>query len=95
MADPAPAVRAGQDALPPAGGRHPPTIRRKQPQDTAAGCRIRAEADLLLASAADTDNGRRRFAHSAVSWTTRGDLLQRLEASHNALVAGRTTQCPG
>lgn len=93
MTDPGRANQARMQA--PAQGRVPPPIRRRQPQDTAAGCRIRAEADLLLASAADTDNGRRRLAHSAISWTMRGDLLQRLEASHDARLTGRTLPCPG
>ena len=53
----------------------------KQPQDTAAGCRIRAEADLEQAGRMDTAHGRERFEHSAASWTARGDLLARLDAS--------------
>lgn len=53
----------------------------KQPQDTAAGCRIRAEADLEQAGRMDTAHGRERFEHSAASWTARGELLARLDAS--------------
>lgn len=90
-------ARSPRDVPPlsPARARLPTPVRKRQPHDTAAGCRIRAEADLLLASAAETDNGRGRFALSAATWATRGDLLQRLEASHAARLAGRTIPCPG
>lgn len=63
----------------------------RQERDTAAGCRIRAEEDLRQAGSMDTDQGRRKFEHSAASWTARGDLLQRLEASFKT----RGTRQPG
>lgn len=87
-----PRVQAWEDeggAVPP---RAPPTPAEsmrlplarqhsKQPQDTAAGCHIRAEADLAQAGRMDTAHGRERFEHSAASWTARGELLARLDAS--------------
>ena len=72
---------SGQDGL-------LPLMRRsKQPQDTAAGCRVRAEADLAQAERMDTAHGRERFEHSAASWTARGDLLARLDSSRAARAA--------
>jgi predicted RNA polymerase sigma factor len=32
----------------------------------------------------DTANGRRRFETSATAWTTRADMIQRLDESSNA-----------
>ena len=66
------------------GGLPPPMRHGKQPQDTAAGCRVRAEADLAQSQRMDTVHGRQRFEHSAASWTARGDLLARLDASRAA-----------
>ena len=45
--------------------------------DTVAGCRIRAEADLLASVTMLTVNQRRRLETSASSWAARADLLQR------------------
>ena len=59
----------------------------RQPQDTVAGCRDRASADLAEAEGMDTAHGRTRLEHSAASWTKRGDLLQRLEDSFQARTA--------
>lgn len=72
---------AAPDPAPVGGGLLPRMRHDKQPQDTAAGCRVRAEADLAQAERMDTVNGRERFEHSAASWTARGDLLARLDAS--------------
>ena len=47
--------------------------------DTAAGCREMADADLARASLMDTANGRRRLESSASSWTSRAELIERLE----------------
>ena len=52
---------------------------KKAPQDTAAGCRIRADADLLATVATLTANQRVRLERSAATWTARADLLQSLE----------------
>lgn len=57
---------------------------RRSRGDTPEGCRQRAAADLIAAGEMDTANGRLRFEHSAVSWTARADLLQRLEDSSEA-----------
>lgn len=56
----------------------------KQPQDTVAGCRDRAEADLLASVALSTANERRRLETSAASWSARAEMLQRLDDNHAA-----------
>ena len=50
----------------------------KQPQDTIAGCRLLAEGDMARARDTDTDQSRRKFEHSAATWTRRGDMLEDL-----------------
>jgi hypothetical protein len=65
----------------------PKAGRAKAPEDTATGCRSRAEADLLAAVTMLTANGRARLEASAASWTVRADLLQHLDdkfAARNA-----------
>jgi hypothetical protein len=57
---------------------------QKAVQDTAAGCRELAAADLARASLMDTANGRRRLESSASSWTSRAQLIQRLDDSSEA-----------
>ena len=52
---------------------------KKAPQDTAAGCRIRADADLVASLAILIANQRVRLERSAATWTARADLLQSLE----------------
>ncbi len=54
---------------------------QKAVQDTAAGCREFATKDLARASLMDTANGRRRLELSALSWTSRAQLIQRLDDS--------------
>ncbi len=56
----------------------------KQPQDTVAGCRSRAEADLLASVVMSTANERIRLETSAASWNARADLLQRLDDNYAA-----------
>ncbi len=53
-------------------------------EDTAAGCRDRAAASLAEAAGMDTVNGKTRLEASAATWTSRADLLQRLEHLHEA-----------
>lgn len=74
---------ASSPAGPPA--RLPRLLHRstKAAQDTAAGCRARAAADLATAATMDTANGRQKLEHSATTWTARGDLLARLEAGRS------------
>jgi hypothetical protein len=57
---------------------------RKAVHDTVAGCRDRAVADLAQSLRMDTVNGRERLELSASSWTTRANLLQRLDDSFEA-----------
>ncbi len=52
--------------------------------DTAAGCHAMAAADIVRAAGMDTAMGRAKLEHSAASWTSRGDMLQRLSLSHEA-----------
>jgi hypothetical protein len=66
----------------------------KAPHDTAAGCRVRARADLLNSSSADTEHGRQRLAHSAATWAKRGDLLERIEASFRARLTAKPILSP-
>lgn len=49
---------------------------KKAAQDTAAGCREFAAADLARAALANTENGRRRLETSAVSWASRAHMIQ-------------------
>ena len=58
-----------------------PARTQKAVQDTASGCRDFAAADLARASLMDTANGRRRLENSAMSWTSRALLIQRLDDS--------------
>jgi predicted RNA polymerase sigma factor len=64
--------------------KRPPARTLKQPQDTVAGCRDRAEADLLASVVLSTANERRRLETSAASWSARADMLQRLDDTHAA-----------
>lgn len=64
----------------------------KSPRDTAAGCRIRAEADLLASVTMLTANERIRLEVSAASWGARAELLQSIDdrtAARKAQVRAR------
>lgn len=63
--------------------------RQKQPQDTELGCRAFAAADLASAGILTVGHPRARMEHSAAAWTTRADLLHRLEAGIAATRRGR------
>ena len=72
-----------------AAGRLERLVQRgKQPHDTAAGCRERAADDLARAQTMDTPARRAKLGESAAAWTRRGELLQRLETSFLARLAG-------
>jgi hypothetical protein len=66
---------------------------KKAPQDTVAGCRIRAEADLLASAAMLTANQRARHEKSAATWSARADLLQVLEDRFAARRTSRGAPC--
>ena len=51
----------------------------KAAQDTVAGCRLRANADILTAVTASTDNQRRCLEISGASWAARANLLQAMD----------------
>jgi hypothetical protein len=51
----------------------------KRTEDTMAGCRANAAADLVRAEAPGGDFMRMRLEHSAAVWSERADLLERLE----------------
>lgn len=57
---------------------------RNAAQDTAAGCRKFAAADLARSALVDTENGRRRLETSSLSWANRALLIQRLDDSYEA-----------
>jgi hypothetical protein len=61
-----------------------PDRAQKAVQDTAAGCYAFAAADLARAALMDTANGRQRLELSASSWTSRAELMQRLDDSFEA-----------
>ena len=56
----------------------------KRSEDTSAGCRANAAADLGRAQAPGGDFMRMRLEHSAQVWTERADLLERLEKKFTA-----------
>lgn len=60
---------------------------QKDRRDTAAGCRDRATADLASALAASTANGRRVLETSAAHWTSRAELMERIETGIEARLA--------
>ena len=83
--------RTGRPAGTPRAARGPEThlprlsqAHRKQPQDTEQGCRGFAEADLASAGELGAGWPRARMEHSAAAWTTRADLLHRLETGISA-----------
>ena len=57
-----------------------PTVRHnKRAEDTGAGCRANAAADLARARVPGGDYMRGRLEHSAAVWIERATLLERLE----------------
>lgn len=68
---------------------HPPslTIRRKRPEDTPAGCRELAAADLRRADDVAVEHVRWRYRHSADAWLARADFLDQLEAKFQERVS--------
>jgi hypothetical protein len=51
----------------------------KRAEDTGAGCRAKAAADLARAHAPGGDYMRQRLEHSAAMWAERAGLLERIE----------------
>ena len=56
-----------------------PVRHNKRAEDTGAGCRANAAADLARAGAPGGDYMRERLERSAAVWTERATLLERLE----------------
>ena len=56
----------------------------KAAEDTAAGCREHAAADLTRAAQMDTANGRQRLEASAASWESRAASIEDLDDSSEA-----------
>jgi hypothetical protein len=73
---------------PDATHRPMPSRQGKRPEDTPAGCRARASADLCRAGELAGALPKARFEHSAAAWTARAELLERLEAKHSARMRG-------
>jgi hypothetical protein len=65
----------------------PPRAVSRKREDTSLGCREMAAADRVRAEATDTAHMRGRMESSADAWTSRADMLQRLERSHDARIA--------
>lgn len=59
------------------------TLADRRPEDTAAGCRERAAADLNRAAAGGYGRGRWLFESSAARWSDRAEMLASLEARHD------------
>ena len=70
----------------------PVTMRSRE--ETAAGCRSLAHDDRVRAEASDSVRMRFRLACSAEAWTTRADLLDRLEANRNSIELQTNTESP-
>ena len=63
----------------------PPRLRGgRRDEDTAAGCRAKAAADLSRAEALGADPTRWRMEHSAAAWAARAALLEREERAFEA-----------
>ena len=71
-------VRGGGTRKPPARS---PARTNKRAEDTGAGCRANAAADLARAGTPGGDYMRSRLEHSAAVWTERAVMLERLEKS--------------
>ena len=77
--------KAAMTSIPPSKSGLDRLIQRgRQAHDTAEGCHSFAAADLARAGKMDTAQGRAKLEHSAATWAARGDMLQRLTASHEA-----------
>ena len=77
--DPGVLVEARMPAMP-----RPAVRSGKRHEDSAAGCRANAAADLGRAHAPGGDFMRARLEYSAQVWTERADLLERLEKKFQA-----------
>lgn len=76
----APESKAGLAAMPPLEpAPRAPARHNKRAEDTGAGCRANAAADLARAGAPGGDYMRVRLERSAAVWTERAALLERLE----------------
>jgi hypothetical protein len=51
----------------------------RRAEDTAAGCRAKAENDRMLAAAETNAHMRDRLESSAAAWAARASMLERLE----------------
>jgi len=51
----------------------------RRAEDTAAGCRTKAEHDRALAAAEPNAHMRDRLESSAAAWANRASMLERLE----------------
>jgi hypothetical protein len=74
-----PANESGGAALPRKPALPAPVRHSKRAEDTGAGCRANAAADLARARAPGGNYMRVRLEHSAAVWTERATLLERLE----------------
>jgi hypothetical protein len=63
------------------------TRRGRRNEDTAAGCRANAEADLTRAADLAEGHVRQRMEHSAAVWADRAEMLERLDRKFAARIA--------
>ncbi len=56
-------------------------VKGRRAEDTARGCRVRADHNREEASSELNEQMRARLESSADAWTKRANLLQRLETS--------------
>lgn len=71
------------------------SVPHRKPEDTAAGCRLLASDDRARAEQTVSARMRFRLACSAEAWTTRADLLDRLEQNRVRMDSAPVAQSPG
>lgn len=62
---------------------------RRRAEDTAAGCRANALADLRRADEPAEAHSRWRYEHSAAAWNMRAEKLERFDEAFQALISPR------
>jgi hypothetical protein len=74
-----PPIHGAVPAAPAKAGPQSPARTGRRAEDTGAGCRANAAADLARAGAPGGDYMRQRLEQSAAVWAERATLLERLE----------------
>ena len=71
------------------------SVPRRNPEDTADGCRLLASDDRTRAEQSESAHMRLRLASSAAAWTLRADMLERLEEKRARAIEAAPPQAPG